>query len=147
MAQTEDKTPTAEPIVEEATKTPTEARPTERLTRGEKILVTLGSAGIVGMMTGFFMMYTSMLELQRQVGDVRTEIAGLRAEMHQEIGVLRVEMHREIGGLRVEIDALAERIARLEGIVETQFGIVSGSADAANGPGSDGSAAPASRDR
>jgi len=60
---------------------------------------------------------------------LRSEIGGLRSEMHSEIGGLRSEMHGEIGGLRselragfevvnVRLESLDTRLTRVEGKVD-----------------------------
>ena len=112
--------------------------------RSDMLMATL----LMGMIAGFGLMYTSMFGIQRQVGELGVEIAGLRGE----IAKLRAEMHREIAELRAEmrreIRALAERVTRLEVIVEEKYvASRSDAADAANGPGSEVPAAPAFGDR
>ena len=104
-------------------------RSPETLTRAEKILVTMLAAVLGSAAAGFFAMNATMnanftavnghlLGLQKQVGDLRTE-------MHEEIGGLRTEMREEIGGLRTEmreeIGKLDTRIARLETLFETHL--------------------------
>ena len=67
------------------------------------MLAAVLGAGAVGFTT----LSGQLLGLQKQVGDLRTEVhaevGGLRTEMHKEIGGLRTEIHKEIGGLRVEM--------------------------------------------
>ena len=115
-------------------------RSPETLTRAEKILVTILAAVLGSAAAGFFAMNATMnanftavnghlLGLQKQIGDLRTEmheeIGGLRTEMREEIGGLRTEMREEIGGLRTEmreeIGKLDTRIARLETLFETHL--------------------------
>jgi hypothetical protein len=53
--------------------------------------------------------------VDRDIRDLRSEVAGLRAEMRGEIGGLRTELGGEIGGLRGEIDALRITLLRVGG--------------------------------
>ena len=114
--------------VREMTGTGRERSP-EILTRAEKILVAMLMAVLGSAAAGFFTMNATMnanftavnghlLDLQKQIGDLRTE-------MHEEIGGFRTEMHEEIGGLRTEvreeIGKLDTRIARLETLFETHL--------------------------
>ena len=114
--------------VRELTRAGRERSP-ESLTRAEKILVAMLAAVLGSAATGFFAMNATMnanftavnghlLDLQQQIGDLRTE-------MHEEIGGLRTEMHEEIGGLRTEvreeIGKLDTGIARLETLFETHL--------------------------
>ena len=93
-------------------------RSPEILTRAEKILVTMLMAVLGSAAAGFFTMNATMnanftavnghlLNLQKQIGDLRTE-------MHEEIGGLRTEVREEIGKLDT-------RIARLETLFETHL--------------------------
>ena len=115
-------------------------RSPETLTRAEKILVTMLVAVLGSAAAGFFAMNATMnanftavnghlLGLQKQIGDLRTEmheeIGGLRTEMREEIGGLRTEVRQDIDGLRTEvredIGKLDTRIARLETLFETHL--------------------------
>ena len=104
-------------------------RSPETLTRAEKILVTILAAVLGSAAAGFFAMNSTMnanftavnghlLDLQQQIGDLRTE-------MREEIGGLRTEVRQDIDGLRTEvredIGKLDTRIARLETLFETHL--------------------------
>ena len=103
----------------EAEGLPGSARPPrEPLARADRIQIAMLTglfamfAGVFGAgAVGFTTLSGQILGLQKQVGDLRTEV-------HDEIGDLRTEMHKEIGGLRTEmheeIGALSERIIRVE---------------------------------
>ena len=93
-------------------------RSPETLTRAEKILVTMVAAVLGSAAAGFFAMNATMnanftavnghlLDLQQQIGDLRTEV-------HEEIGDLRTDVREEIGKLDT-------RIARLETLFETHL--------------------------
>ena len=103
--------------VRELTRAGRERSP-ESLTRAEKILVAMLAAVLGSAATGFFAMNATMnanftavnghlLDLQQQIGDLRTE-------MHEEIGGLRTEVREEIGKLDTGI-------ARLETLFETHL--------------------------
>ena len=103
--------------------------PREPLARADRIQIAM-LAGLFAMLAavlgagavGFTTLSGQLLGLQKQVGDLRTEVhaevGGLRTEMHKEIGGLRTEIHKEIGGLRVEmqqeIGKLSDRMTRVE---------------------------------
>ena len=104
-------------------------RSREPLTRAERILIGMFAALLGSGVVGFTAINGQLVGIQRQIGDLRTEmhqeIGGLRTEMHREIGGLRTEMRRDIGGLRtemhgeirglsVEIGKLSDRITRIE---------------------------------
>ena len=104
-------------------------RSREPLTRAERILIGMFAALLGSGVVGFTAINGQLVGIQRQIGDLRTEmhqeIGGLRTEMHQEIGGLQTEMRRDIGGLRtemhgeirglsVEIGKLSDRITRIE---------------------------------
>ena len=114
----------------EAEGRPGSARPPrEPLARADRIQIAM-LAGLFAMLAavlgagavGFTTLSGQLLGLQKQVGDLRTEVhaevGGLRTEMHKEIGGLRTEIHKEIGGLRVEmqqeIGKLSDRMTRVE---------------------------------
>ena len=48
-------------------------------------------------------MHAGFMGLQKQIGDVRAEIGGVRAELGKEIGSLRTELGKEIAEVRKEI--------------------------------------------
>ena len=48
-------------------------------------------------------MHAGFMGLQKQIGDVRAEIGGVRAELGKEIGSVRSELNEEIGSLRTEL--------------------------------------------
>ncbi len=67
------------------------------------------------------------LELHTEIGAVRSELGDLRSEMHVEIGGLRSEMHVEIGGLRSEMHAAINRsMVWMIGTMIALAGVVSG---------------------
>ena len=75
-----------------------------QLTPAEKVMLALMVA-MVAMIGGVFV---SVLNLQRQVGDLRVEI-------HQEFGDLRTDLGQRMGSLE-------ERMARLEAIMVAHLG-------------------------
>ena len=108
----------------------------EPLARADRIQIAM-LAGLFAMLAavlgagavGFTTLNGQLLGLQKQVGDLRTEVheevGGLRTEMHKEIGGLRTEMHKEIGGLRTEIQKeireLSDRLTRVETLIRTHL--------------------------
>ena len=48
-------------------------------------------------------MHAGFMGLQKQIGDVRAEIGGVRAELGKEIGSVRTELGKEIAEVRKEI--------------------------------------------
>ena len=99
----------------EAEGLPGSARPPrEPLARADRIQIAM-LAGLFAMLAamlaagavGFTTLSGQILGLQKQVGDLRTE-------MHQEIGGLRTEMHTEIGDL-------SDRITRVETLIQTHL--------------------------
>ena len=104
-------------------------RSREPLTRAERILIGMFAALLGSGVVGFTAINGQLVGIQRQIGDLRTEmhqelgdlrtemhgeIGGLRTEMRRDIGGLRTEMHGEIRGLSVEIGKLSDRITRIE---------------------------------
>ena len=93
-------------------------RSREPLTRAERILIGMFAALLGSGVVGFTAINGQLVGIQRQIGDLRTEmhqeIGGLRTEMHREIGGLRTEMHQEIRGLSVEIGKLSDQVTRVE---------------------------------
>ena len=89
--------------------TPAPAR--GQLTPAEKVMLALMVA-MVAMVGGVFV---SVLNLQRQVGDLRVEI-------HQEIGALEERMGRRMDRIEERMGDIGERMARLEAIMEVHFG-------------------------
>ena len=86
-----------------------------QLTPAEKVMLALMVA-MVAMIGGVFV---SVLNLQRQVGDLRVEI-------HQEFGDLRTDLGRQIGDLERQINDLrtdlGQRMARLEANMVAHLG-------------------------
>ena len=85
-------------------------RTREPLSRAERILVGMFAALLGSGAVGFAAISGQILGLQRQIGD-------LRSEMHEQNGDLRSEMHREIGALGREVGELAERMDRIETVL------------------------------
>ena len=50
--------------------------------------------------------------------EVRSEIQNLREEVHAGDQRLREDVHAEISNLRTDVQSLAERTARLEGVIQ-----------------------------
>ena len=88
--------------------TPAGGRSGERLTRADRIVVTILAAMLSGTLVGFVAIGSQLVALQRQIGEVRTD-------MTREIGDLRTEMHSEFG-------KLSDRITRIETLLETRLG-------------------------
>ena len=107
---------------EAARSAPAGGRHRDALTRADRIVVTMLAALLGGTLVGFVAIGGQLVGLQRQIGDLRTEmhseIGTLRTEMHREIGTLRTEMRSEIGELRTEMRSefskVSDRITRLE---------------------------------
>ena len=55
-----------------------------------------------------------------------TSLSGQLLDMQKQIGGLRTEMHEEIGLLRTEIGKLSERVARVETVLQTHHGPLPG---------------------
>ena len=99
--------------------------PREPLARADRIQIAM-LAGLFAMLAamlgagavGFTTLSGQILGLQKQVGDLRTEV-------HEEIGGLRTEMQKGIGGLRIEmqkeIGDLSGRITRVETLIQTHL--------------------------
>ena len=115
----------------------------EPLTRTERLLITMFVTMFAAMLgagaLGFTAISGQLLDMQKQIGGLRTdmqkqiggvqkqiggvqkqtgglqtEIADLRAEMHEQIGNLRTDMQKQIG-------ELSERMARVETLIETRL--------------------------
>ena len=72
-------------------------------------------AGVFGAgAVGFTTLSGQILGLQKQVGDLRTE-------MHKEIGGLRTAMHKEIGKLSERMTSVEERITSVETLIQTHL--------------------------
>ena len=119
----------------------------EPLTRTERLLITMFVTMFAAMLgagaLGFTAISGQLLDMQKQIGGLRTdmqkqiggvqkqtgglqtEIADLRAEMHEQIGNLRTDMQKQIGELRTDmqkqIGELSERMARVETLIETRL--------------------------
>ncbi len=97
--------------------------------RSNKLVVGLITVSLLTQAAGFVAINGRMLDIQREIGELRAEmhreIGELRAEMHREIGGLRAEMHREIGKFRAEmyreLRALSERVSRIETILLERY--------------------------
>ena len=83
------------------------ARSREPLTRADRIVVTMLAALLSGTLVGFVAIGGQLVGLQRQIGEVRTD-------MTREIGDLRTEMHSEFGKLSERITRVETRITRVE---------------------------------
>lgn len=109
--------------------------PREPLARADRIQIVM-LAGLFAMLAamlgagavGFTTLSGQILGLQKQVGDLRTEV-------HEEIGGLRTEMQKGIGGLRIEmqkeIGDLSGRITRVETLIQAHLVPRSGAPPAA----------------
>ena len=93
----------------------------EPLARADRIqiamfagLVTIFAAMLGAGALGFTAISGQLLDMQKQIGGVQTEIANLRTETQKQIGELRTEMRDEIG-------ELSERMARVETLIETRL--------------------------
>ena len=107
----------------------------EPLARADRIQIAM-FAGLVAIFAamlgagalGFTAISGQLLDMQKQVGELRTE-------MHDQIGELRMEMHDEIGELSGRLDelsgrlgelserlgGLSERMARVETLIEPRL--------------------------
>ena len=104
----------------------------EPLARADRIQIAM-LAGLFAMFAGVFgagaVGFTTLsgqiLGLQKQVGDLRTEmhkeIGDLRTEMHKEIGDLRTEMQKEIGKLSDRMTRVEERMTSVETLIQTHL--------------------------
>ena len=83
----------------------------EPLTRTERLLITMFVTMFAAMLgagaLGFTAISGQLLDMQEQIGELRTD-------MQEQIGELRMEMHDEIG-------ELSERMARVETLIETRL--------------------------
>ena len=82
-------------------------RSREPLTRADRMVVTMLAAMLSGTLVGFVAIGGQLVGLQRQIGEVRTD-------MTREIGDLRTEMHSEFG-------RLSDRITRIETLIEAHL--------------------------
>ena len=97
----------------------------EPLARADRIQIAM-FAGLVAIFAamlgagalGFTAISGQLLDMQKQIGELRTEmhdqIGELRTDMQKQIGELRMEMHDEIG-------ELSERMARVETLIEPRL--------------------------
>lgn len=53
--------------------------------------------------------------------EVRADNQNLRAEVRAEMQDLREEVHRDVAGLRIDVQALTERMSRVEGVIQGFF--------------------------
>ena len=101
----------------------------EPLHRAERILMTVLGALLGSVILGFVAIGSQLMSMHEAIGELRTEIGGLRTEMHVEISGLRNEMHVEISGLRnemhVEIGGLRNEISELRDEMRTEMGKLS----------------------
>ena len=99
--------------------------------RADRILTTVLGALLGSVILGFVAIGSQLMSMHEAIGELRTEIGGLRTEMHVEISGLRNEMHEEIGGLRnemrTEMGKLSDRITRIETFLQIRPGPLPGS--------------------
>ena len=69
--------------------------------------------GVAATMTGL------LLTLRR---DARADMATFRTEMRTDMQDLRTEVRGAMAALRKDVQALTERVSRLEGVIEGLFG-------------------------
>ena len=119
----------------------------EPLTRTERLLITMFVTMFAAMLgagaLGFTTISGQLLDMQEQIGELRTDmqeqiggvqteignlrtdmqkqISNLRTDMQKQIGELRMEMHDEIGELSERLGELSERMARVETLIETRL--------------------------
>ena len=105
--------------------------------RADRILTTVLGALLGSVILGFVAIGSQLMSMHEAIGELRTEIGGLRTEMHVEISGLRNEMHEEIGELRteiselrtemhVEIGELSDRMTRIETSLQIRPGPLPG---------------------
>ena len=105
--------------------------------RADRILTTVLGALLGSVILGFVAIGSQLMSMHEAIGELRTEIGGLRNEMHVEISGLRNEMHEEIGELRteiselrtemhVEIGELSDRMTRIETSLQIRPGPLPG---------------------
>ena len=95
-----------------------------QLTPAEKVMLGVLIALVGGLFVSMVAFHGSIVEVQRQIGDLRVEI-------HQEIGALEERMNRRMDRLEERMGALEERMARLEAILKAHLGRPPLPADAA----------------
>ena len=97
--------------------------------RADRILTTVLGALLGSVILGFVAIGSQLMSMHEAIGELRTEIGGLRTEMHVEISGLRNEMHEEISGLRnemhEEIGGLRNEISELRDEMRTEMGKLS----------------------
>ena len=85
------------------------------------LIVLVG--GLFAAMVAF---HGSIVEVQRQIGDLRAEIHQETGDLERQIGNLRTDLERQINDLRTDLGQrmgdVEERMARLEAIMEVHFG-------------------------
>ena len=82
-------------------------RSREPLTRADRIVVTMLAAMLSGTIVGFVAIGGQLVGLQRQIGEVRTD-------MTRQIGDLRTEMHSEFGKLSDRLSRVETRLSSVE---------------------------------
>ena len=86
----------------------------EPLARADRYIVGLLATLVGSTLIGFVTIGGQLLDMERRIGGLHTEVEGIRTEMHKEIGGLRAEMREEIG-------ELSERMTRIETLLETHL--------------------------
>ena len=93
----------------------------ERLARADRYIVGLLATLVGSTLIGFVTIGGQLLDMERRIGGLHTEVEGIRTEMHKEIGGLRAEMREEIGRLSDRMGQLSERMTRVETLIETHL--------------------------
>ena len=82
--------------------------------RVDRYIVGLLATLLGSTLIGFVSIGGQLLEMERRIGGLHTDVEGIRTEMHQEIGGLRTEIREEFG-------ELSERMTRIETLIETHL--------------------------
>ncbi len=108
----------------------------EPLTRTERLLITMFVTMFAAMLgagaLGFTAISGQLLDMQQQIGELRTDMQKQIGGVQTEIGELRTDMQKQIGGVQTEIGdlrtdmqnqigELSERMARVETLIETRL--------------------------
>ena len=79
-----------------------------------------------GLFVAIVTIHGSIVEVQRQIGDLRAEVHQETGDLERQIGNLRTDLERQINDLRTDLGqrmgSLEERMARLAAIMVAHLG-------------------------
>ena len=86
----------------------------------ELIGILAVGATIIGLLVTF--RRDARADNQRLRAEARADMASFRTEMRTDMQDLRTEVRGDMAALRKDVQALTERVSRLEGVIEGLFG-------------------------